>query len=330
MKLVVAIPCLNEEEALRSVIEAIPETISGIDQRVVLVIDDGSTDRSVEEATQAGAIVISHGMNRGVGAAFHTALDYATAHRFDVMVTIDGDGQFDPHDIPKLIEPVIAGTAHLATASRFLDDEAIPNMPWIKRWGNRRMATLISGLAGRKFSDVSCGFRAYSREAMLHLNLHGRFTYTQETLLQLTFKGLSIAEVPARVRYFADRESRVADSIVRYAIRTTLIILGAYRDYSPIRFFWSLALVFFLIGAGLGGNLLLHYARTGAFSGQIWSGFSGAVLGLIGFVFFVLGIIADMLDRQRTNQERLLYILKRGAPSTREPDPHSGSPRERS
>ncbi len=310
MELLVAIPCLNEDKTIRNVIEQIPRDIPKIDGVTVLVVDDGSTDHSCEEALAAGAQIISHGHNRGLGAAFQTALTYATHHGFDVMVNIDADGQFNPTEIAKLIHPITEGRAHMVTASRFLDEKEIAGMSWIKRWGNHRIATIVSHLAGRKFHDVSCGFRAYSREAMLHLNLHGKFTYTQETFLDLSFKGLSIEEVPSSVQYFSNRESRIASSIPKYAVRTLSIILQAYRDYHPLQFFWSLGSLFLLVGLGFGSILLIHYFQSGGFTGQIWSGFVGAVFAFIGLIFYVLGVIADMLDRQRRNQERILYLLK--------------------
>jgi hypothetical protein len=172
------------------------------------------------------------------------------------------------------------------------------------------MAELVSGLSGRTFHDVSCGFRAYAREAMLQLNLHGRFTYTQETLLDLAFKGLRIREVPVRVRYFPERQARVSDSIVRYAFRSASIIFRLYRDYHPLRFFATLAASLIVVGAGFASIMVTHYLRTGMFSGQIWAGLVGAACVFVGIAFGILGVVADMLDRIRVNQDRILYLLK--------------------
>ena len=324
VRLLVAIPCFNDAETIRKVIGRIPREMAGVSSFSVLVVDDGSEDNCRAEAEASGATVISHGQNLGVGAAFHTALDYAIAARSDILVNIDADGQFRSEDIPKLIAPIIAGEAEFVTASRFIDQDSIPEMPWIKLWGNRLMSALISRLTGTEFHDVSCGFRAYSREAMLRLNLHGRFTYTQESFLDLSYKNVTIQEMPVAVEYFADRKSRVAASIPRYAMRTLSIIFRIYRDYYPIRFFWGLASLFLCTGTVLGSILLLHYLRYGVFSGQIWAGFIGGFLIAIGLLLVVLGIVADMLDRGRRNQERILYLLKRnGARDVSEIDPES-------
>jgi len=311
MKLLVALPCLNEGQNLAGVLQAIPEQIKGVSQLTKLVIDDGSTDDSLQVARSQSVEVISMGYNQGVGRVFQRALVFCLEGGYDAMVNIDGDGQFDPQDIPKIIEPIQENQAEFVTASRFIKKEFMPEMPPIKAWGNRRVAALISRLSGKKFFDVSCGFRAYSREALLNLNLHGKFTYTQETFLDLSSKGLRIREVPVEVKYFADRKSRVANSILRYAVNASLIIFRAYRDYHPLKFFWFISLMSLFPAAVLGGIFAHHFLTTGIFSGYLWAGFSSGFLLIISLVFFIVGIVTDMLDRIRVNQERMLFLLKK-------------------
>lgn len=312
MKLLVAIPCLNEAETIAGVIGQVPRTLEGLGQVRVLVVDDGSSDNTGDLAAACpDTDVIRHGINRGVGTALHTAINYALENGFDLMVNIDGDGQFDPADIARLVGPVLSGEAQMATASRFKDPSLVPAMPTVKRVGNRMMSALISRLCGREFHDVSCGFRCYSREALLQLNLHGHFTYTQETFIDLVSKGLTIAEVPVRVRYFDDRRSRVAASILNYARRTSLIIIKIYRDYFPLRFFLSISAVMGVIGSGFGAIFIGHFLATGQFSGYLFAGFLSGFFLTIAMLFLILGIVADMLDRIRLNQERALYLMKR-------------------
>ena len=309
--LLVAIPCLNEAATIAEVIKAVPVSIEGVDSVAVLVIDDGSTDNTAELAEASGAVVIRHTHNRGVGAAFKSAVEYAVANRFSLMVNIDGDRQFNPADIPQLTAPILAGEADMATASRFVNPAMIPAMPKVKLWGNHMMSKLISFLTRSRFHDVSCGFRCYSRESLLHLNLHGAFTYTQETFLDLIAKQLRIVEVPIAVRYFADRKSRVAGSIVNYAVNTSKIILRGYRDYFPLRFFWGISLVFLLPAILSGSFFWGHFLMTGKFSGYLFAGFISAFLAVLSVIFFIVGILADMLVRIRVNQERILYRLKK-------------------
>jgi len=310
-RLLIAIPCLNEAATISQVVRDIPRVIPGVDCIDVLIVDDGSTDNTGSEAKNAGAEVLRHQRNQGVGSAFQSAVNYAVEHGYDLMVNIDGDRQFNPADIQKLVTPVIEGEADLVTASRFVDSSFTPMMPKVKLVGNHMMSYLISKLVRQKFADVSCGFRCYSRESLLRLNLNGAFTYTQETFLDFAVKRMVIKEVPIEVVYFADRKSRVAGSIVKYAINTAKIIFRGYRDYYPLRFFWGIATVFAVPALILALIFFVHYLITDTFTGYLFAGFGSAFLFSMATVFFVLGIVTDMLDRIRTNQERILYMLKK-------------------
>ena len=309
--LVVCIPCLNEEETVARVVDAVPRTVAGVDRIDVLVIDDGSTDRTVEVAERAGAIVRRHGANLGLGRAFRTAIRVALELGADVVVNIDGDGQFDAADIPAIAGPVLRGEAEMATGSRFLRSDFVPEMPTIKRWGNLWVTWIVRLLTGKRFRDVSCGFRAFSREALLRMNLFGSFTYTQETFLDLVFKEMSIVEIPVRVRGVREfGASRVASSIPRYAWRSLEIMLRAFIGYRPFVFFSTLAAAFFAVGIPLLVFLLVHYLRSGGFSPHIWAGFVGGSFCFLGISTLVTGIVGDMLVRMRLNQEQILYRQK--------------------
>ncbi len=326
MHLLVAMPALNEQATIGDVVSRVPRDMKGVGVLEVLVVNDGSTDQTAREAEAAGASVIHHGQQCGVGAAFHTALNDAIARRADLIVTIDSDGQFDPADIPRLIAPVVDGTADFATASRFKDPALVPRMPWIKQWGNRQMSRLISRLTGTRFSDVSCGMRCYNRRAMLSLNLLGAFTYTQEVFLNLSFKGLRIVEIPIAVR--GEREhgkSRVAGSLWQYALNTSRIIFRAYRDYKPLRAFGGLAVALIVPSLALGAFLAVHYLRTGSFSPHKWAGFAAAGLFVLALLLLHTGMIGDMLNRHRIYLEELLYHQRDR--STRERDDQSACDR---
>lgn len=312
MKVVIAIPCLNEEETIGKVIGSLPQMLDGVTSVHVLVVDDGSNDATAAVSLSAGAVVVSHGVNKGLGVSFRTVIDWGLGAGADIVVTMDGDGQFEPSDIPKLIKPLLDKKADMVTASRFLDDSCLPDgIPPIKLWGNRKMSRLISGLTGQKFYDVSCGFRAYSKECLLNLNLFGKFTYTQETFLDLSYKGFKIIEVPTKVRYFADRKSRVAGSILKYALNSSKIIFRVYRDYYPLRFFWFLGGIGAALSLTLGVYFLVHFIETGRFYGALWAGLSSAFLGGTAMLLFILGLVVDMLDRIRMNQERVLALIKK-------------------
>ncbi len=275
-------------------------------------MDDGSTDETVKRARGAGAEVVSHATTQGLGVTFRHAVGIAISKRADIMVHIDGDGQFDPVDIPRLVKPVLQGQADMVTASRFLDSALVPKMPRVKLWGNRGIAMIVHLLSGKRFHDVSCGFRVYSRETLLRMNLFGGFTYTQESFLDLIFKGLTIVEIPVRVRGVREfGKSRVASNIPRYAARSLKIMLRAFISYRPFRFFFSIACVCFAAGFSLLIFLGIHYVRTGAFSPHIWAGFVGGTFCFLGFSTLVTGLIGDMLVRIRMNQESMLYQMRR-------------------
>ena len=312
LRLLVTMPALNEERTVGDVIRAIPRDIPGVRSVDVLVINDGSTDATEAKAVEAGAEVINQPCRMGVGAAFHTALRYTLENPYDLVVSIDADGQFDPGHIPVLVEPVVSGRADFTTASRFKDPSLVPPMPWMKRWGNRMMSRLISRIAGQKFYDVSCGMRCYSSKAAMHLNLRGAFTYTQEVILNLAFKQMRIVEVPLAVRGSRQYgQSRVADNLFKYGMNTLRIIFRCYRDYRPMQFFGLLTLLLMVPGFLLEVFLLVHYIATGALSPHKWAGFVGAGLFIMGMLTFLIGMVGDMLDRQRIYLEELLYERRR-------------------
>jgi len=321
LHLLVSIPALDEERTVADVVRAVPREIPGVASVEVVVVDDGSRDATAQRAEEAGARVLRHEANRGVGAAFHTALRHGIEHGADLIVSIDADGQFDPADIPALVAPVVEDRADFASASRFADPSLVPEMPRVKRWGNRMMSRLISRLAGRTFHDVSCGMRCYSRRAALQLHLLGRFTYTQEVFLNLSFKQLRIAEVPVRVR--GEREfgdSRVAGNLWRYGARTAQIIFRCYRDYHPLRFFGGVSVALGVPGVALAGFLALHYLATGSFTPHKWAGFTAAVLLGLSLLALHTGIVGDMLTRHRVYLEELLYHERSRASGERRPE----------
>jgi glycosyltransferase involved in cell wall biosynthesis len=312
VKLVVQLPALNEEASIEQVINGIPRDIPGITETRVVVVDDGSTDRTGEAARRAGAIVVRHEQPRGVGSAFRSGVQQSTDLGADIIVTIDADGQFDPADIRTLIQPILDGQADFVTASRFIDPALIPDMPAMKRWGNDFMARWISRMVKHKFHDVSCGFRAYSRNAFLRLVLTGDFTYTHEVFLTLAFSGIPIREVPIRIRGVREHgESRVANNLWNYGSRTALIILRTYRDYKPLRFFSHIALYLFIVA--LGFFIFLMYIRitTGGFTPHKWAGFVAATIGGASLMVFLAGVVAEMLDRARITQEEALFRIRR-------------------
>jgi len=309
-KLLVYVPALNEEKHIAEVIGQIPLAIKGISQVDCLVVDDGSTDRTAQAARSAGAQVVSHNRNQGVGMAFQSAVQYAWEHEYDLLVGIDADGQFDPAEIPMLIQPLLDNRADMLVGNRFTRGRP-QYMPAIKFHGNRMIAALVSSISGQKFQDVSCGFRAYNREALLRLNVFEKFTYTHESILSLVYQGLRVIEMPIAIRYYPDRKSRVAGSISNYASKTSKIILRVLLDYRPLRVFGTLGTIFFLIGLAFEIFLFVFYLINGSFTPYKSAGFIGLGFIIFGMLIFLIALIAEMINRLRQSQDRLMIELKR-------------------
>jgi glycosyltransferase involved in cell wall biosynthesis len=311
MKLIIYMPALNEEKHIAEAISDLPRKVDGFSLIEYLVINDGSIDKTAEIARACGAQVISHKVNLGVGVAFQSAVQFVLEQGADVLVGIDADRQFDPSEIPMLVAPILNGQADMVLGNRF--HRGMPgNMPPLRYWGNQQVAKLVNSISGLNLQDVSCGFRAYSREALLRINNFGKFTYTHETILSLAYQQTSIVEVPITVTYYPGRKSRVARSLWIYALQTSRIILNVLLDYRPMRVFGTFAAFCLLVGIALVLVLFAHYLLVGAFSPYKSLGFIGLGFAIFGVLSFLIALISDMLNRIRANQERILYELKRG------------------
>jgi glycosyltransferase involved in cell wall biosynthesis len=311
MRLIVNIPAYNEDEKIGQTIQRIPRTFDGITEVLVQVIDDGSKDRTIEVSREAGAdFVYTNGVNRGVGKTFRHAVERALENQADIMVNIDADGQFDPVDIEKLIRPILNHTADMVSADRFTLSTA-ENIPWIKNVLNRFAARLIGGFMNATIPDLTCGFRAHSRETLLRLNLPGDFTYTQEVIIDVLGKNLKLAFVPVTVTYFADRKSRVVKSIFGYINNSFRIILKAVRDVRPMKFFGVPGLVLMLISLTLFIAFLFNYFQDWKITPYRNYLISSLATFVIGLQFFVFSLIADMIKTNRRLTEDMMYLAKK-------------------
>jgi len=312
MKLVVTIPAYNEQDTVGHVISDVPKAINGVDEIKVVVIDDGSSDDTAKVASQAGAYVYGLGNNKGLGAAFSQGIRTALSLGADIIVNIDADGQFNPKDIPLLVEPILNDNADMVTASRFADASLIPEMPWIKKWGNRRVANIVNNLGGLNMKDVSCGFRAYKRDAALRVTLLGGHTYTHEVILDMAFRGLRIVEVPVKVLGVRKvGESKVASNVFTYGCRSLVIMLRAFRDYKPMWVFGGISAVFLILAVFCGGFVMMHFFRTGAFSPYLFVAFMAAGFGFVALICYITALLAGMINRLRILQDEQLFLLRK-------------------
>ena len=310
MKLVINIPAYNEEETIAQVIKTIPRDCAA--EVKVLVIDDGSKDKTVELAKKAGADkVLSHKTNLGLGITFRDGINEALSMGADIIVNMDADGQFNPQDIPKLIQPILNSEADMVTCTRFKDPHLVPKMPPLKLFGNKLFAKVLSKFLHRKYTDTQCGFRAYSREAALHLTLFSKFTYTQEVFIDLIKKGFRIKEIPCQVQGERNGKSRVVKNVLDYGLKVALIIIRSTRDYEPLKFFGLTGLFSMIIGILSSIFLFIRWLFVQRIDPYMIIIYSNVFLIIIGALLIVLGLIADMLDRNRQLEEEVLYRLKK-------------------
>ncbi len=311
LKLVVMLPAYNEEKTIGSVISRVPRKLPGIKDIEILVMDDSSTDKTAEIAKKAGADWVFLNKKKGLGYNFKNGVEHCLKLGADVIVNIDADGQFNPDDIPSLIQPILAKEADMVTCSRFINPDLVTNMPWVKKWGNKKFTRLVSKIAGDNFTDTQCGFRAYSKEAALRLNLQGAFTYTQEVFIDLAEKGMRIKEIPLAVKYFKKRQSAISSKLIRYGLKSLGIIAKATRDTQPLTFFGMPGLILFLTGLGGAGYSFWFWA-THLMTTPIRTLFNVSIFFIIsGLSLIILGLLADMLKRMNITQEEILYKLKK-------------------
>ena len=308
MKVVIQIPCLNEEATLPETLADLPKTLDGVDEIEVLVIDDGSVDGTSSIARELGVEhVIRAPVNQGLARAFSTGLDYALRVGADVIVNTDADNQYAGSDIAKLVSPIVHGEADMVVGDR--DPVRLPHFSPIKRNLQRLGSWFVRTLSGTTVPDVTSGFRAFSREAALRMNVVSDFTYTLETIIQAGKKQLKVEHVPVQVNVVT-RPSRLFTSIHTYVLRSMSTIVRIYSLYNPLRVFSLIGVT--LLGGGMliGLRFIYHFVTEGG-AGQVQSLILAAVLLIAGFQSLFFGLIADLIGSNRRMIEDALLRIRR-------------------
>ncbi|GIW45848.1 MAG: glycosyl transferase [Candidatus Binatia bacterium] len=305
-KLIIQIPCLDEEDHLAATLRSLPRSIPGIDVVEVLVIDDGSRDRTAEVARQEGAdYVLRFPNNRGLARAFRAGLDACLRLGADIIVNTDGDHQYDGADIPALIRPILEGKADMVVGDR--DPASVQHFSRGKRLLQYYGSWVVRTLSGTTIPDTTSGFRAFSREAALRLNVLSDFTYTIETIIQAGKKRLPVTHVP--VRTFPTRESKLFHSVWEYVKRSAATIVRIYALYEPLKVFSYLGGLLILAGLVPGARFLYFYF-TGTGGGHIQSLLLTVLLIIIGFQIVLIGLLADLIAGNRNLIEDVLFRLR--------------------
>ncbi|MDB5164465.1 MAG: glycosyltransferase family 2 protein [Candidatus Saccharibacteria bacterium] len=309
MKLVIQIPCLNEEATLPLVLQSIPKSIPGIDDIIVLVIDDGSTDNTVEVAKQHGVKhFVRHARNQGLGRSFHDGVQKALELGADIVVNTDGDNQYPQNRIDDLVQPIIHGKADIVIADR--QTHLIEHFSAGKKFLQRLGSAVVNKAAGTKLPDAASGFRAYSRESLIRLNTITRFSYCTETIIQAGNKGLHIESIPITTNPKL-RESRLFKSTREHVTKSAVTIVRAYVMYRPYMVFGTLGAILFALGLIPFARFIYFSFEEGTTRGHIQSLLIGSLLMISAFLCFVLNIIADLIRINRVLIENNLEQTKR-------------------
>ena len=307
MKLIIQIPCFNEELTLKATLEELPQNIEGIDVIETLIIDDGSTDKTLEVAKACGVDhVFSHKANQGLGRAFRTGLDNALKLGADIIVNTDGDGQYSGGSIADLVGPVLNGKADIVIGDR--DTANNPEFGFVKKCLQRLGSHVVRSLSGIDVADAVSGFRAISRHAALRLNVLSKFSYTVEMLIQAGNKQMSVASVPVTTNP-KTRESRLFTSIPEFVGRQLLSMIRMYAMYRPMRFFFYLGTVLTVLGLIPIVRFLIFYF-SGDGGGYIQSLILGGALLTMGFIVFVSGLLSDLISQNRQLSEIALEKVR--------------------
>ena len=309
MKLIIQIPCLNEEETLPGTLADLPREVEGFDRVEWLVIDDGSTDRTAEVARENGVEhLVRLTNNKGLAAAFQAGLDASLKLGAEVIVNTDADNQYSAGDIPRLVEPILAGRADMVVGDRQV--QTIEHFSPTKKVLQRLGSWIVRRASGTTVPDTTSGFRAYTREAALQLLVVNNYTYTLESLVQAGRSLVAIEDVPVSTNP-KTRESRLMGSTSGYVRRSGLQILRAYVRHEPLRVFMAAAIFFGVLALAAWTPFLADFILNGDRSGHIQSLILGAVLMLAAVQMFALGIIGDALAGQRVIAQRVYERVRR-------------------
>jgi glycosyltransferase involved in cell wall biosynthesis len=308
VKLVVQIPCYNEEETLPVTLMDIPRTFRGVDEVEILIIDDGSVDKTVDVAMQEGVNhIVRLRSHKGLAEGFSAGIDACLQLGADIIVNTDADNQYQGKDIQKLIDPIISGEADMVVGDRNIDE--IRHFSFIKRRLQRLGSWLVRQVSGTRIPDVTSGFRAFSRDAALRLNVISRFTYTLETIIQAGKKNMAVTHVPVQTNEKL-RPSRLFSSIPSYIKRSLATIVNIYTLYEPLKIFLYIGGTIFGVGFIIALRFLYFYFIQNT-AGHVQSLILSAIFMMIGFQVIILGLVANLIGSNRRLLEDALYRIKK-------------------
>ena len=309
MKLVIQIPCYNEEEVLPTTLRDLPKSINGVSDIEVLVINDGSTDNTAGVARENGVKhIVTLKRRRGLAVVFASGIDASLKLGADIIVNLDADHQYRGEDIEKLVRPILEKKADIVIGNRKIEE--IKHFSWIKKKLQRMGSRIVRYLSGLDIPDATTGFRAYSREAAIKLNVISEFTYTLETIIAAGNKGIAVENVEVSTNPQL-RKSRLFKSIPEYIARSIATLVRVYTMYRPFKVFMRLGGLVFFLGFLVGLRFLYFFIVNKGATGHIQSLILSAVLLIVGFQIMLLGMLSDLIASNRRLVEDTLSKVKR-------------------
>ena len=307
MKLIIQIPCYNEEETLTIALDALPKKIEGIDEIEYLIINDGSKDRTVEVARKWGVnYIVNFKQNKGLAKGFMAGIDACLRNGADIIVNTDADNQYCVDDIEKLVRPILEGKTDIVIGARPIDE--VQHWSPLKKKLQHFGSFVVRKASGTDIPDAPSGFRAYSREAAMHLNVINEYTYTLETIVQAGRSKIAMESVPVRTNEEL-RPSRLFHSMLGYVKRSMVTIVRAYMMYKPVKFFGIIGGSIFALGTVLGIRFL-YYFFNGSGSGHIQSLILCSMLIMLGSETIILGFMASLIAANRKILEDVQVRVK--------------------
>jgi glycosyltransferase involved in cell wall biosynthesis len=308
MKVFIQVPCLNEEETLPAVLQSIPTQIDGVDEVEILIIDDGSSDRTIEVARANGVThFVQHTQNMGLARSFRDGVDYALAHGADIVVNTDGDNQYPQNRIGDLVKPILAGEADIVIADR--QTQTIAHFSPFKKLMQRFGSHVVNRAASTELPDAASGFRAYSRAALLRLNVLTQFSYCMETIIQAGNKRLPITSIPV-VTNAKTRESRLFKNTAHHMVKSAVAIMRSYLMFRPYVIFATLTFMFGILAAIPFVRFLTLWVGGEDSAGNVQSLIFGSIMSVAALLSLALGVISDLLRTNRILLEEQLERIK--------------------
>lgn len=308
MKLIIQIPCYNEAETLEIALNDLPKTLEGIEGIEYLIINDGSQDETVEVARNWGVNhIVSFKQNKGLAKGFMAGLDGCLRNGADIIVNTDADNQYCAEDIQKLIQPILDGKADMVVGARPIDETE--HFSFLKKKLQHFGSWVVRRASNTDIPDAPSGFRAFSREAAMRMNVVNDYTYTLETIVQAGREKIPITSIPIRTNGEL-RPSRLFSSIWGYVKKSMLTILRAYMMYKPLKCFTYLAIPPIVFGVAIGIRFLFYYYQ-GQGDGHVQSLILACTLTIIGFLTFMIGLLADVLAANRKVLQETQYLVRR-------------------